>query len=83
MLNQILQFKIPIKDLDISGNDVGYKNCKILNQLSQRNRTLRSLKADSSNIQCVGLSYLWLAFNDAEDDLTLDHLSVRDNKINL
>ena len=31
----------------------------------------------------MGLSYLWLAFNDPDNKLTLDFLSVKDNRINL
>lgn len=73
---------MPIKCLDLSGNEVGYQGCKALNKLSQRKKTLTSLKLDSSKIQCVGLSYLWLAFSDADDNLQLENFSVKDNEIN-
>lgn len=81
-IEQIQLYKPPIRSLDLSGNNVGYQGCKSLNLLAQRNKTLKILKLDNSKIQCIGLSYLWLAFSDQDDSLELDHLSVKGNGIN-
>lgn len=40
------------------------------------------MKIDACDAQCVGLSYIWLAYNDSDDDLYLDELSVKNNGIN-
>ena len=36
---------------------------------------------NDANIQSVGLSYIFLAFSDVEDDLILDKLSANNNDI--
>jgi len=41
------------------------------------------VKVDYASICCTGLTYLWVAFTDEDDDLVLDLLSVRGNKINV
>jgi hypothetical protein len=44
---------------------------------------LKVLILDHAKIQCIGLTYLWLAYNDPDrEDMILDHLSVRGNNIN-
>ncbi|TNV87656.1 hypothetical protein FGO68_gene4521 [Halteria grandinella] len=83
MIQQFLINKTPIAHLDLSGNNVGYNGCKSLNILAQRNKSLKSLRLDSSNIRCIGLSYLWLAYSDQDDDLKLEYLSVQNNGIDV
>ena len=68
----------------MSYNNVGQKGCKLLNLIIQRINKLRILLLDYTNIQCVGLTYLWLALNDPDkEQQVLDHLSVRHNNINV
>ena len=54
-----------------------------MNILAQRGKTLKSLILNEANIRSIGLSYLWIAFSDINDDLKLDALSVRGNNIGL
>ena len=82
----INSFKIPngcLESIDLSGNDVMSQGCKHLNILAQRIKTIKSISVDNAKIECSGLSYLWICFNDEEDDLKLDFLSAKGNKINI
>lgn len=54
----------------------------MLNLLGQSSNTLKTLILDEARIQCIGLTYLWLAYNDPDrPDMVLDRLSVRKNGI--
>ena len=46
----ILYLRIPIRELDLSGNDVGSFGCKLLNVVAQRIKTFKSLVLNESNI---------------------------------
>ncbi|CDW77688.1 UNKNOWN [Stylonychia lemnae] len=84
LLKQILINNLRIEYINFSYNNVGWKGCKVLNLIIQRIKKLRILLLDYANIQCVGLTYLWLALNDPnQEDLVLEHLSVRQNNINV
>lgn len=48
---------------------MGPVGCKWINVLAQRNKKLRSLKLDYTQIYCLGLSYIWIGFSDEEDNL--------------
>jgi hypothetical protein len=50
LLMEILDLKIPIRHLDLSGNDVGPFGCKFLNILGQRRKTFKSLILNEAGI---------------------------------
>lgn len=79
----MIQEKLKTKKLDLSGNDVGIAGCKLINILAQRMQSLTDIRVDFAHIKCTGLTYLWVAFSDSSDDLILDSLSARGNKINV
>ena len=42
---------------------------------------MKSLRLDNAEIQCLGLTYLWLALSDPDDPIVFEYLSVRQNSI--
>jgi len=83
ILSLVLHKGLKIQSIDFSGNDVGVNGAKYLNLVSQRLRSVKSITVNESNIRCSGASYLWLAFSEEEDSLSLDFLGMRGNGLDV